>query len=405
MRKPKVIIAGAGLGGLTLAGLLHQRGFETIVCEQSPVLGEIGAGIQISPNAVKVLRALGVEEGLRRVGFEPVAFAGWDWHSGRQLYWTPMKEIFMERYGAGYFHVHRADLHALLVATVPESVFRLGAKVTGVVEGEKTAAVRLADGSEIEGDVVIGADGIQSAVRNSLFGDLPAQFTGNICWRGVVATVELPPNFVPPTSSNWPGPHGHVVHYYIRGGALVNFVAVRETDQWTAESWNIPSSREELLAGFEGWHPRIRTLFERAGHLYKWGLFDRDPLPHWTKGRVTLMGDAAHPMLPFLAQGAAQAIEDGYALAAWLDACPADPERALVSYETERMPRTARVQIGARARGKTLHLTSAFARFKRNLRFQLMQWKDPTLTPHSVEWVFSHDVTGPRTEPGGASHP
>jgi salicylate hydroxylase len=389
----RVLVAGAGIGGLALAGLLQRRGFEVVVCEQSAELAEVGAGIQLSPNAVKVLRALGLDDDLRRVAFEPEAWTGWDWKSGKALYRTPVKGIYAERYGAPYFHVHRADLHGLLARCIAAPSLRLNARLASLHDEGDAVVAMLANGERLRADVVVGADGIRSAVRRHLHGDAPPRFTGNVCWRGMVPSDRLPAGLVPPTASNWLGPHGHVVHYYVRGGAAVNFVAIMETEQWADESWTTPSSLVELQETFRGWHPRLQRLFEQSGDLYRWGLFDRDPLPSWGRGRITLLGDAAHPMLPFLAQGAAQALEDAYSLAEWLHASPHDQAAALAAYEAERIGRTSRIQLGARERGKTVHLASPLARLQRNLRFKLQALRDPVTTSHQAEWIFAHDVT------------
>lgn len=391
--KPRILVAGAGIGGLALAGLLAQRGFDVLVCEQASRLAEVGAGVQLSPNAMKVLRALGLEADIAACAFAPDAFTGWDWKSGRALYRTPIKGIYEARYGAPYFHIHRADLHRLLASRVPAAALHLGARIESLREEDDRIVAVLASGEQIEADVVVGADGIHSAVRRHLHGDAAPRFTGNMCWRGMVATADLPDGLVPPTASNWLGPHGHVVHYYVRGGAAVNFVAILETADWTEESWTTPSSVDELLSAFRGWHPRLQTLFERSGDIFRWGLFDREPLSEWSRGRITLLGDAAHPMLPFLAQGAAQAIEDAYALSAWLATQPNDLASALRAYEGERLARTARIQLGARARGKTVHLASAMDRWKRNLGFKLQALRDPAATSHQAEWIYAHDVT------------
>lgn len=390
---PHVLIAGAGIGGLALAALLARQGWPVTVCEQAAHIGEIGAGVQLSPNAVKVLRALRLEDAAASVAFAPEAFTGWDWRSGKALYRTPIRGVYEANYGAPYLHIHRADLHRLLASRVPAQALRLGARVESVSEEGGRMAVRLSDGQVLQADVVVGADGIHSAVRQHLHGEAAPRFTGNLCWRGMVATADLPAGHVPPTASNWLGPHGHVVHYCVRGGELINFVAVMETADWTSESWTERSSVAELQRAFDGWHPRLQTLFERAGELFRWGLFDREPLPFWSRGRVTLLGDAAHPMLPFLAQGAAQAIEDAFSLAAWLGLSPGDPAAALAAYEAERKGRTSRIQLGARARGKTVHLASPWARWRRNLGFKLQALRDPVATSHQAEWIYAHDVT------------
>lgn len=394
-RSIKVAIAGAGIGGLAAAIALRARGCEVVIVEQAQALGEVGAGVQMSPNAIKVLRELGVESLIRDVACEPLAFTGRDWKSGRVLYRTPIKDSFERRYGAGYYHVHRADLHHALTARLGTVDLRLGQRVAGVEQDLGAAILNLEGGESIEADVVIGADGIHSAVRKALLGDDKPRFTGNICWRGMVPVDALPKGHVELASSNWLGPKGHVVHYYVKGGTMVNFVAVYETDQWTDESWSTPSTVDELLGTYAGWNEELLTTFSRSERCFKWALYDRDPLTHWSEGRVTLLGDAAHPMLPFLAQGAAMAIEDGFELASKISAARdgAGVDDALVAYERQRIPRTSRVQLGARARGATMHLRSPWARMTRNLGFMLQGLRKPESTTHRAEWIYGYDAT------------
>ena len=394
-RSIKVAIAGAGIGGLAAAIALRQRGCEVVVVEQAPQLGEVGAGVQMSPNAVKVLRAIGVEPLIRDVACEPLAFTGRDWKSGRVLYRTPIKGSFERLYGAGYYHVHRADLHHALTARLDTADLRLGQRVAGIERDRHAASLKLEGGEVIEADVIVGADGIHSIVRRSLFGDEKPRFTGNICWRGMVPVDALPNGHVELASSNWLGPKGHVVHYYVKGGAMVNFVAVYETDEWTQESWSAPSTVDELLRTYASWNQELLTTFSNAQRCFKWALYDRDPLTRWSDGRVTLLGDAAHPMLPFLAQGAAMAIEDGYELACMIGRVGAGAgiAEALVEYERQRIPRTSRVQLGARARGTTMHLRSPWARMKRNVGFMLQSLRTPESTTHRAEWIYGYDAT------------
>ncbi|NPT53189.1 FAD-dependent monooxygenase [Paraburkholderia elongata] len=394
-RAIKVAIAGAGIGGLAAAIALRQRGCEVVVVEQAPQLGEVGAGVQMSPNAVKVLRAIGVEPLIRDVACEPLAFTGRDWKSGRVLYHTPIKGAFERLYGAGYYHVHRADLHNALIARLGAADLRLGQRVAGIERDRDTASLKLEGGEVIEADVIVGADGIHSTVRRNIFGDEKPRFTGNICWRGMVPVDALPKGHVELASSNWLGPKGHVVHYYVKGGAMVNFVAVYETDEWTQESWSTPSTVDELLKTYAGWNQELLTTFSNAERCFKWALYDRDPLTRWSDGRVTLLGDAAHPMLPFLAQGAAMAIEDGYELACAIGGVGAGAgiAEALVAYERQRIPRTSRVQLGARARGTTMHLRSPWARMKRNVGFMLQSFRTPESTTHRAEWIYGYDAT------------
>ena len=212
-----------------------------------------------------------------------------------------------------------------------------------------------------------------------------------MCWRALIPVTALPENHLEPVMNYWMGRRGHVVAYFVRGGALVNLVAVMETDNWVEESWSVEGQKEDLLSAFPQVHRDLRILLERVERCFKWGLFDRDPLPHWGRGRVTLLGDAAHPMLPFLSQGAASAIEDGYVLARELAHAPLDPGSALAAYEAERRPRTARIQLAARAQGEIFHLHSPWARFKRALR--LDRFEKPRADLLSKDWIYSYDPT------------
>lgn len=389
-RKPKIGIIGGGIGGLALAASLKHQGFESHIFERAPAFGEVGAGIQMTPNAVKILRGLGLFDELQKISFLPQNIIGRNWKTAREMWRTPLAAECPRLYGAPFFHVHRADLHRILLSQVDFARTTLNAQCLSVRQDDNTAVAAFADGSEYEADVIVGADGIHSAVRKSLFGDEPPRYTGNMCWRAVVP-FDQQPDFVSPDSSFWLGPRGHVVTYYVSGGKAVNIVAVLEHKDWVEESWNVRSTREELLAGFKGWHPNIQKLFARADDVFKWGLFDRDPMSSWTKGRVTVLGDAAHPMLPFLSQGAAMAIEDGYVLAGALGA-EGDPSKALQRYEALRRPRTTRVQLESRARGKTYHLDSRFAQLKRDLGYRIRSLINPQVSGLGANWVYEYDA-------------
>jgi len=393
VRKLRVGVIGGGIGGVALTGALAQRGMDVRVFERAPAFGEVGAGIQMTPNAAKVLRALGLADQLRRVGFLPQAIVGRNWRTARENFRTPLITECPKLYGADFYHIHRADLHAMLVSLVPEHAATLSTSCVSVRNEGNTAVATFDDGSEFEADVIVGADGIHSVVRNQMFGDEAPRFTGHMCYRAVVPFEDRRPDFVSPDASFWMGPKGHVVTYYVRSGAAVNIVAVNETADWVEESWNAPSSREELLKAFEGWHENLIKLFERSDSVFKWGLFDRNPMKTWSSGHVTLLGDAAHPMLPFLSQGAAMAIEDGYVLAKSLDAHGQDIQSALRDYEAERLPRTSRVQLEARERGKTYHLPSPMAQFKRDLKYRLQSLVNPQASGIQANWVYEYDAT------------
>lgn len=383
MTRPlRIVIIGAGMGGLTAASAARQRGFEVAVYERSAELGEVGAGLQIGPSAVKVLRALGIAERLRPLACEPGEILSVDGRSGALRFRESLAGIAAARFGAPYLTAHRADLHRLLAGTLPASALRLGAVCTGAASSRTGAVAHFADGSAVEADLVVGADGIRSAVRESLFGADAPRFTGQMAWRGIVPIDCVPTAFGPGGSVRaaatdfvgWIGPEGHVICYPIRGGALYNIFAGHVAPAWVEESWTVPSSRTELLDGYAGWNAALLAMLGRIEHCYKWGIYDRDPLTAWTRGRVTLLGDAAHPMMPTLAQGAAIAIEDGYALARTLAAMPGEVTAALAAYAAERIPRASRVQLQARAQ------------FENNK-------KQPAPPPLDRSWIFEHDVT------------
>ncbi|GIX49233.1 MAG: monooxygenase [Candidatus Tectimicrobiota bacterium] len=400
MRPLQVLIIGAGLGGLTAAACLRRAGFAVRVYEQAPVLGEVGAGIQISPNAVKVLRQIGVAAALDAVAVRPLALEGRDWQSGQVLNRIELGDAFVRTYGAPYYHVHRADLHALLVAAVqrlaPDAIC-LGARCVGVEAAGERVRVRFANGTAAEGDVVVGADGIHSVVRHSLFGPEAPRFTGMVAFRATVPLARLPAGLIERKGYNWMGPHHHFVHYLLRRGTLVNCVGVCEQDHWRLESWSTEGDLRELRAEFTGWHPTIQALIAAMDRCFKWALYDREPMPRWTCGRVTLLGDACHPMLPFLAQGACMAIEDAYVLARCLQT-HAGVEAALQAYEAARKPRVSQVQLGARARGQRLHLADPAAIAERNARFA----QDPDFRQREMDWIYRYDVVaefGPLAAP------
>ncbi|MGA7626800.1 MAG: FAD-dependent monooxygenase [Candidatus Acidiferrales bacterium] len=397
-RTLRVGIIGGGIGGLALAATLAKVGIESRLFERAPAFGEVGAGLQMTPNAVKVIRELGGSDELRKVSFLPRSIVGRNWHSGKVAFRTPLIDECPRLYDAEFLHTHRADLHRILLSLAPSNSTTLSAQCVSVNQSNDTAVATFADHSEFEADLIVGADGIQSTVRKSLFGAEAPRFTGNMCWRMLIPFERPDFDLVSPDASFWLGPQGHVVTYYVSGGRAVNVVAIREADAWVEESWNIRSNRDELLAGYPNWHPQVLDLFSRAENIFKWGLFDRDPMSTWSAGRLTLLGDAAHPMLPFLSQGAAMAIEDGYVLGAVL-AENADLAVALKRYEALRLPRTSRVQLESRKRGETYHISSPLRRLYRDALYRLRQMVNPQTTGIQADWVYSYDaISEPRKQ-------
>jgi salicylate hydroxylase len=398
-RKPRVAIVGGGIGGLTAAVAMHQRDIEAEVYEQSAQIGEIGAGVTLSPNAIKAFRALGLEQPISAAGFESDHQLVRAWDSGNIISRVFRKGVYQKQFDAPYLSIHRADLVDVLRGQLPDQVFHLGARCTGVETSGAGARARFADNSEIEADIIVGADGIHSAVRRSLFGEEAPRFTGSVCWRGLVPFDAFPPGLIGTDLTLYMGPRSHVIHFMVRGGKLVNFVAHVETDAWTQESWTQECDRSEVMTTFEGWHAPLLQLLGSSERYYKWALYDRDPLDRWTKGRATLLGDAAHAMLPHIGQGACMAIEDGYALAAMIAQMPDDLGAALQHYERLRLPRTRRAVLESRARGRDMHLTSRWAQLRRNIRMTLQHRIGGDKTGIQLGAFYAYDVAAATGSP------
>ena len=362
MKKYKILIAGAGLGGLSAASCLMKAGHAVEVYEQAPELAEVGAGIQISANAMHVLRDLGLEAAITRVGVHPGAYVFRLHDTGEVIQRFSLSAEHERMHGAPYTQLHRADLHDILAARAREAdpdVVRLDHLVVGFTESADGVALHFGDGSSRRGDLLIGADGLKSAVRKQFLGDAPATYTGDAAWRLLVPTERLPKDLLERVMSVFMGPQGHVVCYYLRGGTLLNFVGCVETDEVSEESWTQKLPWDEFKAQFKGWHPAIQTIIDAAdkGECYRWSLFNRPPIRNWSTGRVTLLGDAAHPTLPYLAQGAVMAIEDGAVLARALATSNSIPE-ALQLYQRNRVDRTARIVLQSSANRELFHLRS-----------------------------------------------
>jgi salicylate hydroxylase len=340
-----------------------------------------------------VLRALGLEKAVKACGFEPDAVVGRDWTTGKQLFRVPLKGMAGVRYGAATVDVHRADLLGILADTALESHLHLTSRCVAVSSSDREAVITLDCGRRETFDLVVGCDGIRSAVRTALHGFEPPRFTGNMCWRTLIATEKLPEKHVPSEVAIWTGPGGHIVTFYVRGGALVNVVAVQETSNWIEESWSVEARTSDLVAAFPGVHGHLRKLLRQAEQCFKWGLFDREPLGRWSAGCATLLGDAAHPMLPFLGQGAAMAMEDGYILARELARSPDDVPQALRAYEAERVPRTARVQLAVREQAKFFHLTSAGLQQEGFTATGTEQSEVDRSVASKSEWLYDYDPT------------
>lgn len=391
-----VIIVGAGIGGLCCALALIRQGVRVLVLEQAPVITEVGAALQISPNATAVLEALGVGEALAETGFRPQGILSHHWRSGRPVARVRFDELDLH---SPYYHIHRADLQKLLLEAVSAAqpgCVRTGQRMMALESDEQGARLILANGEWLKADWVIGADGIHSHARDYVAGiAAPPSFTGNVAWRGLLAVEDIPEKLRPPPYANiWMGPGAHVVMYYIRGGELLNFVAVTETDSWKEESWTSRGSLKEMLHDYADWTPELFDVLALTdpASCYRWALFDRTCLDQWWRNRVILVGDAVHPMLPFVAQGAAMAIEDAWALAQCLSNEPS--ERAGEAYTLLRRERVARIQQAARDNMRLFHYRSPLMRGLRDTLATTMAGVNPKLAARRVQWIYDHAPQG-----------
>jgi salicylate hydroxylase len=386
-RSTSVAVIGGGIGGLAAALALVRAGFDVLVYEQSRAVSEVGAGIQLAPNCTRILDRLGVLPAVERVAFAPAVFEFRRWDDGRLLSQTPLGAGIAATYGAPYLHAHRGDLVAVLAEAVTAERIETGRRCVGVSRHGAGAQLRFADGGSAVADVVVGADGIHSVVRESLFGPEGPRFTGHVAYRGLVPAERLTHLALEPRCTVRLGPGAHFVHYFIAAGRLHNVVCVIEERSWTRESWTDTGDPAELRRAFAGWHPVVGGIIDALDRPLKWALFDRPPLPRWSAGPFTLLGDACHPMLPYGAQGAAQAIEDAAVLATCLSAADGrDLPGALVQYETIRRGRSARVQEMSRANGRRFHLPDGPDQQARDAALASSFGLSP-----EIDWLYGHD--------------
>ena len=348
----QVAIVGGGIGGMTTALALSQTGLQVRLYEQAPRFSEIGAGIMLTPNATRVLGHLGVGEALAAKAMRPPASIYRRFDNAELVGNAPLADVIEEKYGSPYFHIHRTDLLDLLSTAVSAQdnaeLYTDHRAVNCSHDGDK-AQLNFANGTTVTCDLILACDGVRSTLRGSLLAAAQPRFRGQIAWRGLVPAAGLPESVTDQASVVWIGPDRHIVQYLVRDGSLVNYVAIAAKEQWEEDGWNRPSTVAEVTEEFAGWHDDVLALLRATPEdaLYKWGLFDRDPLDRWVFGRVALMGDAAHPMLPFMAQGSAMAIEDAMILSRSLQAADS-VETALDIYQATRQGRTSEIIMGSR---------------------------------------------------------
>jgi salicylate hydroxylase len=395
----RIAVVGAGIGGLTAAVTLRQAGFDVDVYEQAPQLTEVGGGINMGPNAARVLYGLGLGKALDREAVRPASTHQRRWQDGRTLQRAPLNPRCEELYGAPHLTVHRADLLSIIAGGVPAERVHLGHRLVGLADKDDAVEAWFEHGSRVTADVLVGADGIHSTVRAILLGEEAPRFAGCVAYRGLVPSERIADLGLEVGSQSWLGPGGHFVHYFVSRGRLLNFVGWTEHDTWNREDWTDRATVARALAAFEGWHPQVRQIIAAAETCFVWALFDRDPLPPWSIGRTTLLGDACHPMYPFMGQGAAQAIDDGATLAACLVAGADHPIGALQRYETLRRPRVSRLQDMSRANRTRFHLPDGPAQRARDAEWA----RAGDRSPETLRWLYAFDPGAlDAAEPGRA---
>jgi salicylate hydroxylase len=381
----RVTIIGGGLAGLATANALVSRGFHVDVFETAPVLGEIGAGINISFQAVKALRAIGIGENAVAVARQPPGIFTRDMQTGEMLYQNDMASG-AARWGAPYCVFHRADLLDVLAAGLDPSTLHLGHRLIAMEEHSSGTTLRFANGAVHEADVLIGADGVRSVIRQALYGDDHPTYTGQMVWRALLNGDDVPPEILEPTGHiQWVGPGCHVLGYYLRRGEVINIVTQSDTDNWVDEGWSTAGDPDEMRASFPDPEPRLKTLLAAVTKCSKWGLFTRPLTDNWGRGRIQLIGDAAHAMLPNAGQGAGQAFEDAYTLARWLDAGRDDPEEALRNFRRVRIPRVHGVQKVSFSNARFKHLRD------RDARNTLLQSPKGEKRVNNMDWIWGYD--------------
>lgn len=344
-----IAIIGAGIGGLTAAALLQRRGHDVRVYEQAKKFARVGAGIQQSANALKVLREIGLEDKLRAIAFQPKYWNNREWDTGAVKYELPLGDAFEARYGAPYLLLHRGDLHEALFGAVDADRIHLDMQLSGLESREDGVSLRFANGEVREVDGVVGADGVHSLVREWMLGPDEPRFTGRVAYR-TTFKAELLKGAQIDHCTKWWGPDRHIVIYYITPSRdELYFVTSLPEPEWRNESWSARGDLEKLRAAFAGFHPQVQTVLQACPEVYKWALYERDPLPRWSQGRVVLLGDACHPMVPYMAQGAATAIEDGAVLSRCLDESSgkADIPEAFRRFEATRKERASKIQANS----------------------------------------------------------
>ena len=394
----KIVIAGAGIGGLATALGLARKGYASIVLERAPALGEIGAGIQLGPNAFHSFDYLGVGDAMRKLAVYVDRLRMMDALTAEEIASIDLTEPFQKRFGNPYAVIHRGDMHRVLVEACradPLIDLRTGCAVTGYEEEGTSVTALLQDGERVSGSLLIGADGLWSNIRTQLVGDGAPRVTGHTTYRSVIPTEQMPEDLRWNAATLWAGPKCHIVHYPLSDWKSFNLVVTYHNNAPEPVAGK-PVSQEEVLTGFQHVHPRAQDIIRHGKDWKLWVLCDRDPTDSWTKGRVALLGDAAHPTLQYMAQGACMALEDAVCLSDEIAAHPGDHETALASYQHRRVTRTARIQLMSRAVGDHIyHPAGVHAR----LRNEIMSAKSQEQWYDTLQWLYGSNGLGLASAP------
>lgn len=388
----KVLVVGGGIGGITSVLALRQRGIDAQLYEQAGAFGQVGAGIQVSSNAARILLKLGLGEALKKVATFPEGrdYRGWD--TGERLYFTPLGQKAQAHFGSPYYAAHRAELLEVLLSGLGDHGFRLGSRVERVDQDANGVMLTLANGESAHGDMLIGADGIHSTARAQLFGEELPRYTGNVAWRGLVPAERVAHLDLGSVVGVWMGPNRSIVQYYVSAGKTFNWIGISRSPQPARESWLAEGKVEDALAEYEGWHPTIRTIIGATPKVLRQALYDREPLADWQVGRIVLIGDAAHPMMPFYAQGGAQSIEDAYVLAGCIAEGQDRPLEALRRFVKMRQPRTAWMQDLARREEELYQMNDAATIKARNEEMRSNSKTGTAIFPPEQERLYSYDA-------------
>jgi salicylate hydroxylase len=392
MARMKVLVVGGGIGGITCMLALRKRGVDALLFEQASAFGQVGAGIQVSSNAARILLKLDLGAALKKVATYPEARDYRGWETGERLYYTPLGQKAEAHFGSPYYAAHRAELLDVLMGGLDEHRVRLGSRVERVDQDDRGVTLTLADGTTAQGDILVGADGIHSTIRAQLFGKELPRYTGNVAWRGLVPAERVAHLNLGCVVGVWMGPNRSIVQYYVSAGHTFNWIGISRSPQPARESWLAEGKIEDALAEYEGWHSTIRTIIAATPKVLRQALYDREPLPNWQAGRIVLLGDAAHPMLPFYAQGGAQSIEDAYVLAGCIAEGQNEPLAALARFVKMRLPRTAWMQ-GLARREEELYQTNNAATIKeRNERMRANRTPETATFPPEQERLYGYDA-------------